>query len=88
MSALYVNQDSELVKKLLKVYREFTGDTENKPLAIGGGTYARAFDNFVAFGPLFPGDEDIAHQKNEYIKINHLLSLAKIYSKAMYELSI
>lgn len=85
---LYVNQDSELVKKLLKVYREFTGDTENKPLAIGGGTYARAFDNFVAFGPLFPGDEDIAHQKNEYIKINHLLSLAKIYSKAMYELSI
>jgi succinyl-diaminopimelate desuccinylase len=35
--------------------REETGDIESKPLAIGGGTYAKDADNVIAFGLIFPG---------------------------------
>ena len=27
-------------------------------MAIGGGTYARAMPNIVAFGPVFPGEAE------------------------------
>ena len=42
-----------LYPKLLAVYREETGDF-SEPTVIGGGTYARAMDHIVAFGPMFP----------------------------------
>ena len=51
---LYVPQESELVQKLMKVYREGTGEADAKPKAIGGGTYAKMFKNMVAFGPSSP----------------------------------
>lgn len=84
---LHVDKDSFLVEKLMKVYREETGDMDSEPITIGGGTYARAMDNAVAFGPMFPGQEDVVHQKNEYISVDHLMKLAKIYAKALYELA-
>ena len=34
----------------LAAYREQTGDM-GEPLVVGGGTYARAMKNIVAFGP-------------------------------------
>lgn len=83
---LYVPKEHELVQKLMKVYWEETGD-EAEPIAIGGGTYARALDNAVAFGPLFPGQTGLAHQKDECIGIEDLLLLTKIYAKAIYELA-
>lgn len=84
---LYVPKDSELVKKLMKVYREQTKDVESEPITIGGGTYARALQNAVAFGPVFPGQEDVVHQKDEYISIEHLMKITKIYAHALYELA-
>lgn len=87
MKPLYVSKDNFLVEKLMKVYREQTGDYDSQPITTGGGTYARAMDNAVAFGPMFPGQEDVAHQKNEYISIDHLMKLTKIYAQALYELA-
>lgn len=84
---LYVEKDNFLVEKLMKVYRERTGDMDSQPITIGGGTYARAMDNAVAFGPLFPGGEDVAHQKNEYISIEDLMKISEIYAQALYELA-
>lgn len=84
---LYVPVDNFLVKTLMKVYQEHTGDMETKPITIGGGTYARATKNAVAFGPMFPGQPDIAHQKDEFIAIKHLVDIAEIYSKAIYQLA-
>lgn len=84
---LYVPKDNFLVEKLMKVYIEQTGDKESQPITIGGGTYARAMDNAVAFGPVFPGQEDVVHQKNEYIAIDHLMKITKIYAQALYELA-
>ena len=65
--ALYVSKDSHIVKTLTRIFNEeIKGDYE--PLAIGGGTYARAFENCVSFGMTMPEDEDICHQVNEYVK--------------------
>ncbi len=87
MKPLYVSKDNFLVKSLMKVYKEETGDNDSQPITIGGGTYARAMENAVAFGPMFPGQKDVAHQKDEYISIEHLMKLTKIYAKALYELA-
>lgn len=84
---LYLPTDDFLVEKLMKVYREETKDYDSQPITIGGGTYARAIENAVAFGPMFPGQEDVVHQKDEYIDIDHLISITKIYAKALYELA-
>jgi succinyl-diaminopimelate desuccinylase len=70
----------------MRVYREQTGDMDSEPITIGGGTYARAMDNAVAFGPVFPGQEELAHQKDEHITIDNVIKLTEIYSHALYEL--
>jgi succinyl-diaminopimelate desuccinylase len=85
-SPIYLPKDSDLIKTLMNVYTEYTGDT-SEPITIGGGTYARALKNAVAFGPLFPGDKDTIHQKNEYIEIENLIKMTKIYAAALYELT-
>ncbi|AZV44765.1 dipeptidase PepV [Peribacillus asahii] len=82
----HVDQDSFLVQTLQKVYEEETGE-KAALLSIGGGTYARSLKAGVAFGPLFPGSEDIAHQKDEYIEIEDMLKAAAIYAHAIYELA-
>jgi succinyl-diaminopimelate desuccinylase len=84
---LYVPKNSFLVETLMKVYKEQTGDISSEPITIGGGTYARAMENAVAFGPMFPGQPDVVHQKDEYISIEHLMKMAKIYAHALYELA-
>jgi len=82
----YVPKDSEIVQTLLRVYREATGDN-SEPLTIGGGTYARAIPNAVAFGALFPGQEELAHQRDENWRVDDLISCTKIFAKAIYELA-
>ena len=82
----HVDENSELIRVLKKVYVEQTGE-EAELLAIGGGTYARSLTSGVAFGPLFPGREDIAHQKDEYMYIEDLLKATAIYAQAIYELA-
>lgn len=58
---------SELVDTLLAVYRAAGGDPKKRPLAIGGGTYARAFPQAVAFGCEEPEEPMRAHMPEEYI---------------------
>lgn len=84
---LYVEKDSELVKSLMEIYQEETGDYEATPIAIGGGTYARAVEKAVAFGPLFPGQPELAHQKDEYIGVDDLIKNTVIYANAIAALA-
>ncbi len=71
---------------LARVYEEQTGDKATL-FAIGGATYARTLRTGVAFGPLFPGSPDTAHQKDEFILIEDLLKATAIYAQAIYELA-
>lgn len=84
---IYISPNDDFVKTLLEVYREATNDLESEPMVIGGGTYARAFDNMVAFGAIYPGQEILAHEKDEFIEVDHLLKLVEIYSRAIIKLA-
>ncbi len=83
---LYNDKNGELITTLSKVYSQATG-SEEEPIAIGGGTYARALRCGVAFGPEMPGDEATIHQPNEYITFDRLQLLLDIYYDAIKAIS-
>lgn len=83
---LYVDKDSFLVTKLVDIYNKATC-TKKEAIAIGGGTYARAFPNCIAYGATMPGEPDMCHQVDEYISIDNLFLACEIYSEAIYELA-
>ncbi len=82
----YIPENNILIQKLKKAYEKITGE-QAYCFSIGGGTYARMFDNCVAFGPNFPGDPDLAHQKDEYIEIDNLLKNLRTYTYVLKELA-
>lgn len=82
----YTDPNSFLVQTLLQVYREETGD-DSPPIAIGGGTYAKVIPGGVAYGPVMPGAVETAHQADEFISIDDLLLLVKIYARALFALA-
>lgn len=82
----HVPAESELVSSLLAAYEEETG-LEGKPMSTGGGTYAKVLKQGVAFGALFPDEEDLAHQADEYEEIDRLMLAAKIYANALIRLA-
>lgn len=83
---LYIPKDNYLVKTLCQIYNEET-NSNSEPIAIGGATFARAFDNCISFGANLPGQKDMCHQTDEFISIDNLMLSCKIYAKAIYELS-
>ncbi len=84
---LFVDPDSAFVQSLYACYREITGDTENEPFTIGGGTYARAFENVVAYGIEFPGDENHVHMSDEVLSIDKIRLATEIYTNAACRLA-
>ncbi len=86
LEPIYLPPDHDLITALMDTYYEVTGDN-TPPVTIGGGTYARSMKNAVAFGPLFPGKEETAHQKNEYLELEDLKTMTHIYANALYKLS-
>jgi len=83
---LYAKKDSKLIKTITGVYSEFYNDN-SEAIAIGGGTYAKHLDNIVAFGPCIPGEDYVEHTNHEFIEIEHLITLAKVYANAMEQLT-
>ena len=83
---LWMPPESELIRRLQKVYREKTGQ-EPSLLSMGGGTYAKALPNTVAFGPRFPGEPDVVHKADEYIALDSFLRTVRIMAAAMVELA-
>ena len=85
-NGICVPKDSYLVKTLVDIFNRKTGMNKNA-IAIGGGTYARAFENCISYGATMPGDLDMCHQVDEFIEIDKLILSSKIYAEAIYELS-
>lgn len=79
---LYVDPDHPLMQSLLHSYTQVTGQPA-KPIAIGGGTYARALPVGVAFGPIFPDMESTIHQKDERVSLDSLRKMYQIYYTAI-----
>ena len=82
----HVPADSELVTALLAAYEEESG-LPGKCIATGGGTYAKVLEQGVAFGAIFPHEEELAHLANEYVSIDSMMLAMKIYANALMRLA-
>lgn len=86
LEPLFLNPDSRLIRTINDIYQSMT-ETQAAPEAIGGGTYARAVPNIVAFGPAFPGDPDVCHQADESVDTGRLLAASAIYRETLRALA-
>ena len=86
MDSVCFDKDSDLLKKLKEAYEDVTG-LDGTPVTTTGGTYAKVFPNIVAFGPSFPGQKGIAHNTDEYMDIEDLITNLRIYTNALYNLA-
>ena len=85
--ALYIPKDNKLIKTLCKIYNDYTGE-EKEPIAIGGATFARAFNNCFSFGAMKADEPDMCHQVDEYITMKNLIDACNMYALAIYELAV
>ena len=89
----FVSADDEKIVALTKACEKVLG-IECKPYTMGGGTYARALPNTVAFGSGIESERGFlgtehgdAHQRDEYISVKELFDGMEIYSLAIVNLS-
>lgn len=83
---LFNDKNGPLVSTLCEVYRKFSGKDE-APIAIGGGTYARALRCGAAFGPEIEGEEVTIHQADEYVTIERVSLMLDVYTEALRRLT-
>ena len=83
---LYIPKDNKLVRILCDTFNEVTRNNA-QPIAIGGATYARAFNNCLSFGANMPGEKDMCHQVDEFISVDNLFVSCQIYAEAIYKLA-
>ena len=81
----YVPRDSKLVKTLLGIYTDVTGEVR-EPLAIGGGTYVHHIDNGVACGCADPSVDNHMHGPDEFVIIDQLVMSAEVFALAIVKL--
>lgn len=84
--ALFYPRESPLVNALCSAYTEVTGDTENEPMVIGGGTYAKSLKNIIAFGPEKLGVDYRIHGADEFILVSEMEETVEIYMHAIKNL--
>ena len=87
LAPIYLPKDHFMIETLMRVYRQVSGDEVSQPISSGGATYARAMDNCVAFGALFPGEILTEHQPNERADLRNLYKAMEIYAHAIHELT-
>ncbi len=56
------------------------------PVPTTGGTYAKVVKNIVPFGPSFKGQKDIAHLPDEWMNIEDIRKILKIYAVSLWQL--
>lgn len=88
---LFIDPKDQLIKTLEAIYRKHTGDNKSPLITMGGGTYAKAFENHVAYGMEFPLEikPDFVgsfHQADEAVSIKSLLTATAIYTEAIVKL--
>ena len=83
---LYFDINSPMIKALKKAYVDVTHDDKTEMEAIGGGTYAKAIDNCIAFGCEFQGENNHIHDVDEKLEVNSLKKQVEIYIEAIKNL--
>ena len=75
VAPLFFPRESPLVNALYKAYTDVTGDTEHKPMVIGGG-----------FGPEKEGIDYRIHGADEFILVSGMEEAVLIYMEAIRNL--
>ena len=86
MDPVRFEKDCRLVDTLRYTYERVTG-MDGTPVTTTGGTYAKMMPNIVPFGPSFPGQKGIGHQPDEWMKVEDIITNAKIYALSLYYLA-
>ena len=80
---IHCHRADPICQTYMKAYRDETGDMETDAMIIGGGTYAKMFNNILAFGAAFPDDENTMHQADEKFSIDSFMKMARVYARAI-----
>ena len=83
---LFFDVNSKFIQALKKAYEDVTGDHKTEMMAIGGGTYAKAIKNCIAFGCEFLGEDNHIHDANEKLSIDSLKKQVELYVEAIKNL--
>ena len=83
---LYFDVNTPMIKALKKAYEDVTGDHESEMEAIGGGTYAKAINNCIAFGCEFSNEDNHIHDANEKLDLESFKKQVAIYIEAIKNL--
>ncbi len=78
---------STIVKRLMKIYAQATGEKNPKPAISGGGTYAKRLPHAIAFGMWFPGKPYPGHDVDEKISIDDLQRGARVLIHALTDIA-
>jgi succinyl-diaminopimelate desuccinylase len=80
-----VDENSEFVQTLLKVYENYTGK-KGECIAIGGATYVHHLEGGVSFGCSMPGTDNNIHGSDEYAVIDELMLSAKMFTQVIIDI--
>lgn len=83
---IHIPKETPLVQSLMEAYSRVTLDQCSEPQSAGGATYARAIDNCVAFGAVFPGQPKTEHQPNENVVLSEMKKAMYVYAEAFNRL--
>lgn len=83
--AHYVDENSDFIKTLLKVYEDYSGD-KGECISMGGGTYVHDIENGVAFGAISRDTNTNMHGANELMPIEDILMSAAIFTEVIAEI--
>jgi len=81
-----VDENGPFLQALARVYEE----NFEKPaqfVCLSGATYARAFKNSVAFGPVPQERPSLEHGPNEYLEVEDMIRLAETLAGAILEIA-
>ncbi|NOQ50506.1 MAG: Sapep family Mn(2+)-dependent dipeptidase [Mycoplasmataceae bacterium] len=86
LDKFYMKKDGKFIQLLLNTYKDISNDKTAVPHVSGGGTYARAMENIVAFGPFVSDSPDTEHEENECARKKDLILAYNIYQVVLEKL--
>lgn len=85
MASSVFDKNHQMIATMSDIYELCTG-LDGTPVTTTGATYARSMPNIIAFGPSFPGQKGIAHNKDEYMTVDDLMKNMEIYALTLAQL--
>lgn len=86
MESHYVDENSDFIQTLLRVYEDVTGQ-KGECISEGGITYVHNTKGGVAFGAEFPDENNNMHGPDEHISMSTFKYNLNLYANAIIELT-